>query len=115
MTAIPQTEAEFQASVIEYAHVNSWVVAHFRPGRTADGGWRTPVAADGKGFPDLVLVRERVVFAELKSATGRLTHDQRAWAEWLGRAAAEHYVWSPDDWPAIERILGGARQRPVVA
>jgi hypothetical protein len=48
-----------------------WRAAHFRPARTAKG-WRTPVAADGAGFPDLVLVRRtRIVAAELKS--GRVT------------------------------------------
>jgi hypothetical protein len=73
------TEAELQNLVIETAQVLRWRVAHFRPARTSQG-WRTPVQADGKGFPDLVLVRgPRLVVAELKSATGRLTDDQRVW------------------------------------
>ena len=58
------SESALQDNVIELAHVLNYVVAHFRPARTAHG-WVTPVSADGKGFPDLVLVgRGRVVFVE---------------------------------------------------
>jgi hypothetical protein len=60
------TEAQFMEQVVEYAHLRGWRVCHFRPGRTASG-WRTAVSYDAEGWPDLLLVRERVVIAELKS------------------------------------------------
>jgi len=72
------TETAFQAQVIELAHICQWRVAHFRPAQTRHG-WRTPVQADGKGFPDLVLVRDRVIFAELKRDRANPNADQWAW------------------------------------
>jgi VRR-NUC domain len=100
------TEAEFQRAVIEAAHVLGWRVAHFRPARTAHG-WRTPVEADGAGFPDVVLVRERVLFVELKSATTRVTPEQRQWLDALDAAGAEAYLWRPDHWDDIQSVLRG--------
>lgn len=74
------TEADFQRTVIDAAQRFRWRVAHFRPAKT-DQGWRTAVAADGQGFPDLVLVRDRVLFVELKTDRGKLTAHQRAWRD----------------------------------
>ena len=70
---IRQSETAFQQQVIDLAHYTGWVVAHFRAART-EKGWRTPVAADGAGFPDLVLVnrsQKRVLYVELKSEDGK--------------------------------------------
>src|SRR6202042_1235579 len=79
------TEAELQHGVIELARLLGYRVAHFRPALTTKG-WRTPVEADGKGFPDLVLARPgRLIFAELKTNTGRATLEQ---GEWLSALAA---------------------------
>lgn len=90
-------EAELQEAVIDTAHTFGWLVAHFRPART-EKGWRTPVAADGKGFPDLVLVRDRILFVELKSEKGRLSPDQALWQEWLTEGDGDHRVWRPRHW-----------------
>ena len=100
------SEAQLQAAVIDTARRLGWLVAHFRPART-ETGWRTPVAADGKGFPDLVLVRERVVFAELKKATGKVSPEQGRWLEGLLLAGAEICLWTPQHWSdgSIERVL----------
>lgn len=103
-------EDAFQATVVEFAQLNGWKVCHFRPGRTA-GGWKTAVAADGAGFPDLVMARERVVFAELKSTTGRLRPAQRSWLEALRRAGAEAYCWYPTCWPEIETVLSKSQPK----
>lgn len=104
------TEAELQECTIELAHLFGWRVAHFRAARTAHG-WRTPVAADGAGWPDLVLVRERLVVAELKSARGGLTAEQRLWLDDLSRAGIEAHIWRPADWTsgAIEAVLRRVR------
>lgn len=98
------SEADFQAAVIDLAHLCGWRVAHFRPART-EAGWRTAVTADGAGFPDLVLVRERIIFAELKSQRGRVSSEQRAWLDALAAGGAECYILRPIDWPDIERVL----------
>lgn len=101
---LQQTEAEFQKAVIEYAQMRGWRVAHFRPART-EKGWRTAVTGDGVGFPDLVLVRRRVIFAELKSDTGCVSVAQADWINALHDAGQEAYVWRPKDWDQIERTL----------
>ena len=103
---VTMTEAELQECVIDTAHLFGWKVAHFRAAMTKHG-WRTPVAADGKGFPDCVLVRDRVIFAELKSSTGRISPDQSEWMISLRAAGAEYHLWAPDDWQsgAIEAVL----------
>jgi hypothetical protein len=98
------TEADFMAQVVEYAHLKDWRVCHFRPSRTASG-WRTAVAYDAEGWPDLCLVRERIVIAELKSEHGKLSSLQSDWIGALEAAKAEVYVWRPSSWPEVERVL----------
>jgi hypothetical protein len=102
-------EAEFQAAVVQLARLRRWRVAHFRPATLTNGKTITPVAADGAGFPDLVLAKPRVgvVFAELKARRGRLSPAQTQWVECLRSAGAECHVWTPDDWDVIERVLAG--------
>ena len=68
---LPETEDGFLGWIIDQAQWSGWTVAHFPPART-EQGWRTAVAADGAGFPDLTLVRDRIIFAEVKSAAGFL-------------------------------------------
>jgi hypothetical protein len=92
------TEGELQYAVIELAHVLGWKCAHFRPAMNARGEWRTPVQADGKGFPDLVLVRDRVLYRELKSARGTLSVEQQDWLHALKLAGADVDVWRPEQW-----------------
>ena len=100
------SEAEFQSQVIALAQLNGWKVAHFRHARTASGGWVTPVAADGKGWPDLFMVRrESCVVAELKVRPNKVTAEQDQWLTALDRSGLEVYEWYPEDWPEIERVL----------
>lgn len=99
------TEREFQDALVQFAQLVGWRVAHFRNARTGSGAHMTPVAYDGRGFPDLVLVRERVVFVEVKSERGRLRDDQVVWIDDLAAAGVEAYVWRPSDWGAAERVL----------
>lgn len=98
------TESEFQSVVIDLARMFRWRVAHFRPAKTKYG-WVTPVQADGKGWPDLCLVRERIVFAELKSDAGKLAPEQREWAQALADAGCESYVWRPADLEQVAAVL----------
>lgn len=100
------TEREFQLQVMDLARILGWHhLAHFRPARTAHG-WRTPMMGD-VGFPDLVLVRDRVVFAELKSDTGKLGLGQAEWLEAIREAGGEAYLWRPADLDGeVMRVLG---------
>lgn len=99
-------ETDFQNNVIQLAHLRGWIAAHFRGVFDANAKrWMTPVGADGKGFPDLVLVRERVIFAELKAKTGRLRPDQVVWLDKLRETGAEVYVWRPKDLEEISQVL----------
>jgi hypothetical protein len=130
---IQQTEADWQASVIDLAHLYGWRVAHFRKVRVQRSNGsiyhETPAAADGVGFPDLVLVRPpRLIFAECKTDTGRLRPEQETWLDLL-RGVAEHvrdldvmaadaacvtpdprvavevFVWRPRDADEVARVL----------
>jgi hypothetical protein len=105
-TAIRMSEQELSDNVIELAHLFGWRIAHFRPAMTKHG-WRTPVAADGKGFPDLVMVKDRVLFLELKSHRGSLTDEQIEWQEALTDGGAEQHVVRPQDWVdgSVEALL----------
>ena len=108
MTAqLSVSEAEWQRDVIDLARTLGWRIAHFRPALTKHG-WRTPVAADGAGFPDLILVRDRVIAAELKSRTGKTSAEQDAWLAAFAAAGAEAHVWRPDD---TDQVLATLRRR----
>lgn len=104
-----ETETGFQGWVIDRARLSHWYVVHFRAAYT-HRGYRTPVQGDGAGWPDLVLVRERIVFAELKIhpptvKRGRLEPDQEEWRARLVAAGAEWHLWRPADRDAIAEVL----------
>jgi hypothetical protein len=85
-------EAMLQDAVITAAQRLGYLVAHFRPGQTARG-WRTPVSADGAGFPDLVMLRgPRLIVAECKSPRGRLSAEQDRWLAAFREAGVETWV-----------------------
>ena len=102
------TEAELQDAVADLARWLGYRVAHFRPAMTRAGNWITPGKYDHVGFPDLVIVgRGGVIFAELKSAKGRLSHEQREWLGALDESGAHVEVWHPKHWTNgdIEQVL----------
>jgi hypothetical protein len=72
-------------------------------------GWRSYHTLRSKGsapgFPDRVLVRDRLIYAELKTGAGRLTAKQRDWLDLITYAGGEVYVWRPDDLEEIGRVL----------
>ncbi len=94
------TEKEFMAAVVEFAEYRGWKVYH------------TYLSIRSKqGYPDLTMVRHndvcggRVIFAELKTETGKMTKAQTEWRRALDEAGALFYLWRPSDWVEIERIL----------
>lgn len=102
------TEAAFTKQVLDLARVFGWRSAHFRPARTANGGWRTAVSGDGVGWPDLVLCRGAVILvAELKVGRGKATPEQQAWLAAFRAAGVPAFEWRPEDWEAIEAVLRG--------
>ena len=112
MPPVKVSEKQFQSRVIDLLHLHGYRVSHFMPALNARGNWRTPVAADGKGFPDLVAVRAeragragRLLFVELKSDTGRVAQAQREWHRELESAGADVYVWRPKDWNTLAEIV----------
>lgn len=88
------SEKQFQSAVIALAKRHLWLCYHTFDSRKSMAG-----------FPDLVLVRDRIIFAELKTETGRPTADQERWLEGLREAGAEVYLWKPSDWVSIEATL----------
>lgn len=111
-------------AIVDAARVLGYTCAHFRPAQTSKG-WRTAVSYDGKGFPDLVLVRPRtssalsparVIFAEVKGKGDRLRVEQELWLDVLRHSSSriddtqvlvQTFVWTPAEWTsgAIERVL----------
>ena len=92
------SEDEFQRAVLDLARLHHLHVAHFRAAMTARGRWVTPVAADGKGYPDLTAVGPGgVIWRELKTERGRLSPEQCLWIERLTEAGADVAVWRPKD------------------
>lgn len=93
----PITEAQFQRQVVQLARLLGWLVYHTRDSRGSDAG-----------YPDLTMVRgRRVVYAELKSARGRVKPEQAVWATALAAVggAVECYLWRPGDWDQIQQVL----------
>jgi len=90
------TERELAGAVRDLAKLFGWLRYH---------SW-TSVHSPA-GFPDEILVRgSRLVVAELKSASGRLTQAQELWlGAFRAVPSAEVFVWRPADVEEIARIL----------
>ena len=88
------TEKQFQSHIVHVAQMKGWLVYH-----TYDSRRSAP------GFPDLVLVREKVLFRELKTDKGRVTPAQKAWAASLQQAESDYKLWRPSMMKAIYKEL----------
>jgi hypothetical protein len=100
-------ESDLQKAVIGRAQFLGWKVMHPLPGKTGKG-WATSTQGDGKGYPDLTLVRERMMFVELKAEGKYLSVEQKLWRDWIIAAGGEWYCWKPLQWfdKSIDMILG---------
>ena len=98
-------EKELLDAIVERARFCGWRVARFpavpvkypnQPVR-----WITPATADGKGWLDLLLLRERPLAIEVKarddSYDRRLPPDQQAWFDAWRIAGVRAFVWRPED------------------
>jgi len=97
------SEASFLQQVKSLAYIHGWLFHHATPSMTSKGKWITTGAP---GFPDVVMAHpERgVIFAELKTETGKKTAAQDAWLRALG-PHVECYLWRPSDLDSISTRL----------
>ncbi len=87
-------EEAFQALVVDLAERFRWVAWHDNDSRRNDAG-----------LPDLLLIRERVIWRELKTQKGRLSAEQAAWGELLLRCGQDWAIWRPSDWAEVVATL----------
>ena len=89
------SEREFLKKIIALAEIRGWLYYHTHDSR------KSP-----PGFPDLVLLRDNaLIFAELKTARGKVTREQKHWLDSLARARVRVCLWRPSDWGSIEKTL----------
>lgn len=106
MTAHPEpTEAEFQAQIIQLAHIYGWKHMH---ARRSIGKGRKWVTATNIPWPDLTLfhpTKQRFLIRELKTNTGKPTPQQLEVLQQLRDSGIDADIWRPNDWPAIQATL----------
>lgn len=94
-----QSEAQFQQQVLDVARLRGWTLVYHPadnvPRETKSG--KRYLQDVKPGFPDLVLVRERIVYAELKTMTGRLSKAQQKWRDGILAAGGDWHLWRPSD------------------
>ena len=81
LAPVVSNEEEFQQALFAFALPLFWRCYHTRDSRRSQ-----------PGFPDLVLVRERVIWAELKFGNNATTQSQEDWLSALRAAGQEVYV-----------------------
>lgn len=97
-----KNEREFQTAVCDLATRNGWLVYCHPDSRKAN-------VNSIPGFPDLVLAKpRRLILAETKMPKRPVSDDQLIWLTILSSLVlTEVFLWYPEDWPEIERVLGG--------
>lgn len=119
------TEKELLGAVVERARATGWRVARFPKVPVKYDGqpvrWMTPVQADGKGWLDLLLLRERVLAIEIKarldSYDRKLPPEQQAWFDAWRIAGVRAFVWVPanlDDGTIDAELSLVLRRDPIV-
>ena len=106
------SERLFQQQVIDLANLYGWVVHHVPPMRyntrnSLGNNWGTGGLA---GMPDLTLIslkEKGVIYAELKTNSGKVAPHQVKVLSLLHRNGAEVYVWRPKDLEDIAKRLSG--------
>jgi hypothetical protein len=94
------SERMFQDQVMQLAATCGWDCHHIRPAKYGTT-WKTDGLA---GMPDLILIGKRgqgIIWAELKTRTGKLSPIQEARIKQLLENGQEVHVWRPAD---LERI-----------
>ena len=92
------SEADWLREIMAYADKHGWDFEHVFEQRHY-------AKRTGKGWPDLVLLRERVVWVEAKSMKGELSREQREVIAKLRAAGQDVFVWRPGDREQMEQAL----------
>jgi len=88
-----------------------------KPGLARTLGWTTCYhtlrsKGSASGFPDWVLVRERVIYLELKTETGKVSEAQARWIKALHAAGNEVWIVRPRHLEEIAYVL--TRRGPAI-
>lgn len=109
LPARAMTERQLQQCIIDLCRLFHLLCYHTRDSR-----------GSAAGFPDLNIVGPRgIIYAELKSAHGKTSIDQRCWEAGIREAGGTYYLWRPEDWHSgdIRQVLEGlcarAPERPA--
>lgn len=96
MTGLEQSEADFQAQIIELAETVGWKVWHDNDSRR-----------NRSGFPDLELLRGATMLRlEVKTDTGVVTPAQEAYIQRLKQIKFVYAdVVRPRDWADLEDVI----------
>lgn len=89
------SEADFQRQITDLAELHGWRWWHVNDSRNQ-------AMTD---FPDLVLVRDRLLMREIKKYGGKVTPGQQQALAQLRRAGVDAEAWFPNDWDLIEATL----------
>lgn len=119
------TEKELRDAIVERARLAGWSATYFpkvpvkydrQPVR-----WMTPVGGDGKGWLDMMFVRERVLAVEIKarkdSYDRKLPPEQQTWLDRWRIAGVRAFVWTPadlDDGTIDTELTTFIRRDPIV-
>jgi hypothetical protein len=75
-------------------------------------GWRPSLTyhtlrskGSQSGFPDRVLIRDRLIVVELKREQGKPTPAQKEWLDGFAAVGVETYLWRPGDLDEIATVL----------
>jgi hypothetical protein len=91
------TERKFATTVVGFMRRHGWKVQR--------NGWVGVGNQHVKGFPDMVCVREDILFVELKTTTGKLKPAQEEWMDSIKAAGGHWELWRPRDWEALKARL----------
>jgi hypothetical protein len=95
------TEREFQQQIIDTARLLGWKCYHTFDSRRSEAG-----------YPDLCLVRDRIVWLECKTEAGRVSPAQADWIAAINAAGGNALVVRPSQWDEIVRSL---KAKPIPA
>ena len=87
-------EAPFQRLITDLAEWCGWVWWHDEDSRKNDAG-----------LPDLLLIRRRLIWREIKTERGKLRPEQLAFGQRLLRAGQDWDCWRPSGWDDIVATL----------
>jgi hypothetical protein len=97
-----ESEADLQRAVMQLARTLHWKCSHIGDSRKQvrdrqHGHLKLVGDPDAAGMLDLILVRERVLWIELKDAKNRIRPAQQRWIDALVNAGQEVHIWRPAD------------------